>query len=138
MSAFAPQAPQGRPSEISQESTSRDGPTLNLSAKGVGVSRFGQHLPQAMPLRRLRSSLSAQDGAIFSICDGMHPTARGALDLQQAFMKLIGQNGIKDMVFPFAIDLQILSGQALFLKANALQQSTRTKIGGDAGRLHAV
>lgn len=57
--------------------------------------------------------------AILSIRDGTDPTARGALDLQQAFMKFIGESGIEDMVFPFAIDLQILSGQSLFLKADA-------------------
>jgi hypothetical protein len=31
--------------------------------------------------------------------------AQSALNLQQAFMKLIGQNGIEDVVLPFAIDL---------------------------------
>jgi hypothetical protein len=35
---------------------------------------------------------------------GMHPTAQSALNLQQAFMKFTGQNGIEDMVLPFAID----------------------------------
>jgi hypothetical protein len=30
---------------------------------------------------------------------------QSALNLQQALMKLIGQNGIEDMVLPFAIDL---------------------------------
>ncbi|MFM1977347.1 MAG: hypothetical protein RL145_2193 [Pseudomonadota bacterium] len=53
---------------------------------------------------------------------GTHTTAQSPSSLQQALMKFIGQNSVEDVVFPFAIDLQILSGQALFLEANAFQK----------------
>jgi hypothetical protein len=65
---------------------------------------LGRDRPSRTAHHELRLAPPIDAQLLLRAPDVTHPTAQNALSLQQALMKLIGQNGIEDVVLPFAID----------------------------------